>query len=189
MSRSYMSPAQKRMQETQKRMQVQNNTFASSSAGTKKKEPQKVFQLDANKELFPTLIETINKSRKEPLNFSSAAAKRIEPPKVVIADVMPGWVHIRRRNGKIEYKYGAPILKPNYEIQEETFLGNILFNYRMKQHQYERDMDVLRLGDLSEYYGEPTLAQIYDDDMFNENKNIEDDESNNSDSYESDNDY
>ena len=32
---------------------------------------------------------------------------------------------------------------------------------------YERDMDVERLGDLSEYYRQPTLDEIYENDVEN----------------------
>jgi hypothetical protein len=141
---------------------VRNQTALSS---TKKKEPQKVFSLDNS--LFPSLGE--NYTANSPLSFSSAAAKKIEQPKLVKAEVAPGWVHIRRRNGKTEYKYGIPVPIFDNREREEMIFNNMLFKIRMEEQQYERDMDVLRLGDLSEYYGEPTLAEIHDYEMRNKN--------------------
>jgi len=151
-------------------------------SSTKKKEPQKVFSMDNT--LFPSLGETFKKYANNPLSFSSAAAKKIEQPKIIKADVAPGWVHIRRRNGKTEYKYGIPVPLFDNREREEIMFNNMLFKIRMEEQQYERDMDVLRLGDLSEYYGEPTLAEIHDDEM--QYKNNDEDYSS---SDESDGDY
>ena len=132
---------------------------------TKKKEPQKEFSTNDHA-LFPSLGETLNKNKNNPLSFSSAASKKIEPPKIVKAEVAPGWVHLRKMNGKIEYKYGS--IKPyDYKRSEQDaiVLGNILFKYRVEREQYERDSDIIRLGDLSEFYGEPTLAEQYENDI------------------------
>ena len=79
----------------------------------------------------------------------------------------PGWVYIRKNNGAIQYKYGEPILWENRNHLEDIKLGNILFKYRIAREQYERDMDVERLGDLSEYYRQPTLDEIYENDVEN----------------------
>jgi len=141
---------------------MRNRTALSS---TKKKEPQKVFSLDNS--LFPSLGE--NYTANSPLSFSSAAAKKIEQPKLIKAEVAPGWVHIRRHNGKTEYKYGIPIPIFDNREREEMMFNNMLFKIRMEEQQYERDMDILRLGDLSEYWNEPTLAEIHDDEMQNKN--------------------
>jgi hypothetical protein len=137
---------------------------------TKKKEPQKEFSTKDHT-LFPSLGETLKKNANNALSFSSAASKKIEPPKVKKADVEPGWVHIRKINNNksgqmIEYKYGAA--KPrDYKVinQEAIALGNLLFKYRLEKEQYERDSDIIRLGDLSEYYGELTLAEQYENDI------------------------
>lgn len=159
-----------------KRSKPSNQTSSSATLpSTKKKElGKKEFSLD-NPDLFPSLGETLKNSNiNKPMSFSSAAAKKIEEPIIVKPKVAPGWVHIRNLNGKIAYKYGDPVSRINYAEHEETVLGNILFNYRMKAEQYERDMDVLRLGDLSEYYGEPTLAEIHEAnmrEMINDDKN------------------
>lgn len=159
---------------------MRNQTALSS---TKKKEPQKVFSLDNS--LFPSLGENLKANN--PLSFSSAAAKKIEQPKLIKAEVAPGWVHIRRRNGKTEYKYGIPVPIFDNREREEMIFNNMLFKIRMEEQQYERDMDVLRLGDLSEYYGEPTLAEIHDDEM--RNKKNDKYYSSSSSSDESDGDY
>jgi hypothetical protein len=137
---------------------------SAASPSTKKKELKKEFSNDA--ELFPSLNETLKNSNKTLLSFSAAAGKKVAEPKIVKADVAPGWVHIRKHNGQIEYKYGAPI-PPDYNAlnRREMILGNLLFDYRMSKEQYQRDMDVLRLGDLSKYYDAPTLAELHEIEM------------------------
>ena len=155
---SYVPPSQRNKPSS-------NQSFSTASSSTKKKEPKKEFSLD-NPELFPSLGESLkNSNNRKPMSFSSAAAKKIEEPVIIKAEVAPGWVHIRKLNGKIQYKYGDPVVRFDYAQHEEMVLGNILFNYRMAAQQYERDMDVLRLGDLSEYYGEPTLAEMHEANM------------------------
>jgi hypothetical protein len=134
-------------------------------SSTQKKEPKKEFST-SDQTLFPSLGETLKRNNNNPLSFSSAASRKTEPPKVVKAEVAPGWVNVRKHNGRIEYKYGASIPKDNKRtIKDAIVLGNILFKYRLAKEQYERDMDILRLGDLSEFYGEPTLAELYENDM------------------------
>jgi len=145
---------------------MRNYTALSS---TKKKEPQKVFSLDNT--LFPALGE--NFKANSVLSFSSAAAKKIEQPKLVKAEVAPGWVHIRRHNGKTEYKYGIPVPIFDNREREEIIFNNMLFKIRMEEQQYERDMDILRLGDLSEYWNEPTLAEIHDYEMQDKKNNAD----------------
>lgn len=111
--------------------------------------------------IFPTLCETIKKN-KHHINFSSAVLKQKEVPKEPIkSDVLPGWVHIRRHQGKIQYKYGEQVQRPCYLIEEEIKEGNRYFNFRMARDQYIINMDIARLGDLSMYYGEPTVYEMY----------------------------
>ena len=72
-----------------------------------------------------------------------------------------------KKNGKIEYIFGEPVISDNQiklEYQEDQRLGSILFKYRIAREQYHRDMDIERLGDLSEFYGEPTLIEMYAND-------------------------
>ena len=129
-----------------------------------KKELKKEFSAN-DSALFPTLGETIKKTSQAcPISFSSAAAKKIEaPPPPIKSEVAPGWVHIRKHNGLIQYKYGPEISKKDYTEEEDKFLSNVLLKYRLERQQYENDMDVERLGDLSEYYGEPTLVEIQEE--------------------------
>ena len=130
----------------------------------KKKEPRKEFSA-CDPSAFPALGETLHNNV---LNFSSAAKKKIEQETIMKVEVLPGWVHIRKQSGKqsgvgtIEYKYGASINHDMKEVREAKKVGRIIFKYRLWKEQYARDMDVLRLGDLSEFYGEPSLAEIYD---------------------------
>ena len=135
----------------------------------KKKEPRKEFSA-CDPSAFPALGETLHNNV---LNFSSAAKKKIEQETIMKVEVLPGWVHIRKQSGMhlsvnnknvgtIEYKYGASINHDMKEDREAKKVGRIIFKYRLWKEQYARDMDVLRLGDLSEFYGEPSLAEIYD---------------------------
>lgn len=64
------------------------------------------------------------------------------------------------------------------EKQNNQRLGNILFKHRIEREQYHRDMDVERLGDLSEFYGQPTLVEMYENDS---RLQLNDDELNSSD--------
>jgi hypothetical protein len=133
---------------------------------TKKTALKKEFSIDTNSADFPSINETIKRNENhQQYSFSSAAAKKIAVPEVIKADVEPGWVHIRKYNNTIQYKYGLPVVKPDDTYRADTILGNCLFKYRLEKAQYERDMDVARLGDLSEYYGEPPLAEIYLNDI------------------------
>ena len=112
---------------------------------------------------FPSLFETLTHSASAANleSFSSAAKKKNADPVLNKADVEPGWVHIRKHNNKIEYKYGAAVVKADDTAHATLVLGNQLFKYRLAKEQYERDIDLLRLGDCSEYYGTPSLAEIY----------------------------
>jgi len=148
-----------------------------ASPRTEKKELKKEFSTN-NPLLFPTLGETIQKSSQACpiISFSSAAAKKIEaPPPPIKSEVAPGWVHIRKHNGIIQYKYGPEILKKDYTEEEDKFICDALLKYRFERQQYENDMDVERLGDLSDYYDEPTLVEIQEEyerlDTFKEEMN------------------
>ncbi len=167
-------------------MRQPNPEGSSFAASTKKKELKKeVSFADA----FPTLGETMNNqnnnqnnngktSAKKPqqISFSSVASKKAPEEKTDTSlvdnlKIAPGWVYIRTRihNNRrtIEYKYGAPVIRGNESelaYQENQRLGLILFKYRIAREQYHRDMDVERLGDLSEFYGEPTLIEMYEND-------------------------
>ena len=129
---------------------------------TKKKELKKEFAIDQN--AFPSLAATIKKTTTSgtPISFSSATAKKMEAPKVVKIDILPGWVHIRRNAGIIQYKYGKEVTKPADESDE--VISRIILKNRIAREQYDRDRDIDRLGDLSEFYGQLTLDEIFEKD-------------------------
>lgn len=135
---------------------------AAPSIGTKKTALKKEFSMD--QQAFPSLGETIKTSttRGTPISFSSAAAKKIEAPKVVQAEVLPGWIHIRKHHGKIEYKYGKPNCREAEEERAEQIMSRIIVKNRIAREEYDRMRDIERLGDLSEFYGQPTLAELYE---------------------------
>ena len=142
--------------------QLANNVTASPR--TEKKELKKELQLN-NSTSFPQLSTSSLSStqQKNPaISFSSAVAKRIEADKEEVkkSDVQPGWVHIRKHKGIIQFKNGTPVPFKDYSEQEDKFICDKLYKYRLARQQYDQDMDVVRLGDLSDYYGEPTLVEI-----------------------------
>jgi hypothetical protein len=144
-----------------------------NSFTTKKTALKKELQFNNVSAEFPTLNDTFKHSATPTQSFSFAAAKKIAEPIITKADVEPGWVHLRKHNGEIQYKYGAPVVKSDDTERLDTVLGNCLFKYRLAKAQYERDMDVVRLGDLSPFYGEPSLAEIYASDIKAEDDEIE----------------
>ena len=135
----------------------------------KKTALKKGFDLD--QAAFPTLGDTLNKSTTAggtPFSFSAAAAKKQETPVVKKIEVLPGWVHIRRQAGEIQYKYGELILTQaaadRIEKAEEV-LNRIIVKNRIAREEYDRNRDIERLGDLSEYSGQPTLAEMFDNEI------------------------
>ena len=167
-AKRYIPPSMR----NQQNIQQQSSPVAKKSA--LKKEP--VYMNDNN--AFPTLNDTMKSKNNQrggtPISFSSALSKKKEEEKeVIVKDILtPGWCYIRHNKNNIQYKYGPQIVKEINEEKENMKLGRILFNYRIAREQYERDMDVERLGDLSEFYGEPTLEEIYENDIENDGENI-----------------
>ena len=160
---------------------LRNKTITTAPPSTKKRELKKEFAIDAA--AFPTLGDTIKKTRTSgtPISFSSAAAKKVEEPKKEQIDVLPGWVHIRRNEGKIQYKYGKPVERIDDEERIDQIMNRIILKNRIEREEYDRSRDIECLGDLSEFYGKPTLAEIYENAL----EITSDDE--NSDYVESDN--
>jgi hypothetical protein len=137
---------------------------------TQKTALKKGFALEAT--AFPSLGDTIKKSapRGTPISFSSAAAKKVEPsPVKEVSEVLPGWVHIRKQAGQIQYKYGKPISRPDNEARLEQILSRIILTNRIAREQYDRNIELERLGDLSEFYGQPSLAEMYENEEFTMN--------------------
>ena len=144
---------------------LRNKTIITAPTSTKKRELKKEFAIDAA--AFPTLGDTIKKTKTSgtPISFSSAAAKKVETPKEVQIDVLPGWVHIRRTEGKIQYKYGKPVERIDDEERIDQIMNRIILKNRIEREEYDRSRDIECLGDLSEFYGQPTLAEIYENSL------------------------
>ena len=151
----------------------QSNTSSQSNTSlnlTKKKEPKKEFLLKPNDDsAFPTLNSLTSSTNLKPLlSFANATKKEvIQETADFVSDVEPGWIHIRKNNntGKIEYKYGKSTVR--YPCSNDNFeqrLSRIIFNNRLAIEQYERDSDIIRLGDLSEYYGEKTIYEMFEEE-------------------------
>jgi hypothetical protein len=167
----------------------QTPVAAKPLSSTKKPALKKEFQDAFNPSAFPSLGDTMKNHKKNnggtTISFSSAAAaKQVEAPKIAKSDVLPGWVHIRQQQGAIQYKYGAPIDNQQHVERADLIQSKILLKYLIARGQYERDRDVERLGDLSEFYGEPTLAEIYDNDRIAAKQAAEYNDSDYSDSYD-----
>jgi hypothetical protein len=144
---------------------ITSPSTAAAPPRTEKKELKKEF-LASNPIMFPTLGETMLRTSSSStcnISFSSAAAKQIVVPEVIKPDVAPGWVHIRKHLGIVQYKYGPKVSQVDYSIEEDKFLADTLYKYRLERQQYDQDGDVKRLGDLSYYYGKPTLAEIQEE--------------------------
>jgi hypothetical protein len=134
---------------------------------TKKTALKKEFAIEAS--AFPSLGDTIKTStnRGTPISFSSAAAKKVAPPSVEIIDVLPGWVHLRRHAGQIQYKYGEmKYLSAADEERADEIRSRIILKNRIAREEYDRNVNIERLGDLSEYYGQPSLAEMYETDVY-----------------------
>jgi hypothetical protein len=152
---TYISPA----------LRAKNSSpLAAAAPSTKKTALKKEFALEPT--AFPSLGDVRTPAnRGTPISFSSAAAKKIEAPKAAVADVLPGWVHIRKHLGKIEYKYGKAVLRYDDEERAEQILSQIIVKNRIAREHYDRTRDIERLGDLSEFYGQPTLAELYENEF------------------------
>ena len=135
-----------------------------------KKSLKKEFALQL--EAFPALTSLSKPTTTPVLSFAQAAQATKVPKVVKDTDLLlPGWVYIRHKNGKIEYKYGPayPQRYPSLETEEEADnrTTRLLLKYRLAREQYVRDNDVLHLGDYSEYYNTKTLQEQFDEeDLF-----------------------
>uniref|UniRef100_A0A6C0IIA8 Uncharacterized protein n=1 Tax=viral metagenome TaxID=1070528 RepID=A0A6C0IIA8_9ZZZZ len=135
---------------------------------TKKKELKKEFSLESQASAFPSLSRNDNDKINKPLLSFANATKTKQTEEVVtavVSDVLPGWIHIRNNNGKLECKAGKPTTRyPCSDDHIEVKLSNAMINNRLAKAQYERDNDVNRLGDLSQYYGAKTLLELFADE-------------------------
>ena len=138
---------------------------------TVKKAPQKAtsrekeFSLADQSESFPSLSSAYkDKNSQDIKSFANATKTEIIKPQKIISDVPPGWIHIRKHNGSIQFKYGPPSDRNPFpcEISDVRF-GEMLVKHRLAKEQYDRDQDLDRLGDLSEYYGEKTAQELFEE--------------------------
>ena len=79
--------------------------------------------------------------------------------------VRPGWVLIRKHDGKIQYKYGKERI--NWYLEKsfirETFKHDrLILKYKIAREQWDRNRENDYLGDLSPYYNEPTIKEKLD---------------------------
>jgi hypothetical protein len=134
---------------------------------TEKKSLKKEFSLQP--EAFPTLHINTTSSKQPALSFAQAAQTGpVKKPVTTTTEFLPGWLYIRQKQGKIEYKSGpsVPERYPCLEQEEEADnrLGRLLVKYRLAKEEYERNNDILRLGDLSEFYNTKTLTEQFEEE-------------------------
>jgi len=127
---------------------------------------KKGFSLQESLEAFPSLSSAYKGDNSQHMkSFANATQTEIIKPQKKISDVKPGWIHIRKYNREIQFKYGPPSDRNPFpcEISDIRF-GEMLVKHRLAKEQYDRDCDVERLGDLSEYYGEPTIQELFEEE-------------------------
>lgn len=134
----------------------------------KKTALKKGFDLDQT--AFPSLGDTLKKSANAgtPISFSAAAAKKVEVPIIKQIEVLPGWVLIRHNAGKIQYKYGEVVLTQadaDRIERADQIMNRIIVKNRIAREEYDRMRDIERLGDLSEYAGQPTLEELFENEV------------------------
>lgn len=152
-----------------------NNNVPPQSSFTLNKRQAKAEEFNLNDKInvFPTLGETIKPSSNaaaaaiagiNKMNFASVAKhvdKSIKEEEKIV-EVQPGWVHIRKHKGKIEYKYGAQKHDPSLEwyfIQEDAFIDKNFIKSIIARLQIAQDYENESLGDLSAYYDFPNIQE------------------------------
>jgi len=162
---SYVPPSLRGKKNTASTTHAHASPTSLSLSSTKKTALKKEFAIEPN--AFPSLGETVKKSTNhgKPISFSSAAARKVEDPKEAKVDILPGWVHIsRQEKGGIQYKYGKPVMKEDNEEKENLKISRIILKNRIAREQYDRDRDIECLGDLSEFYGQLDLIDVYENE-------------------------
>jgi len=138
-------------------------------------------KISMDKVSFPTLKETLTSTgtKPKPKSFASVA-KKMEEKVVVkpyVSDVKPGWIHIRKNKGKIEFKYNRTDRNTVTEediINEEKRFSHYLFMRRVTLQQWDRDIQNEMLGDLSPYWNTKTILEMHEEDDYQEGDYEED---------------
>jgi len=153
-------------------------TLLNTSKSKNKKQEQKDNNNNKKKEIF-SFASALNNEEKNVQAIEEAAIK--EGAQALAAaqeaqEAKPGWVYIKRIDGKINYKYGEMTdAYVNMLLEKQKYerrLDRIYFKRRLDHLQRERDIMNDLLGDLSPYWGTRPLNE-----RFNKNKNKEEDES------------
>ena len=170
-SKKYSPPSKQKTNNT-------NNTNNTSNINKKNKK----YENDINS--FPVLLkeqekdkEKSNTSQKKSTTTLSFAAlvnneKNIEKTLALKEEeakekeaVMPGWVLIKKINGKINYKYGimsdayVNMILENKRQEKEDNKNS--FKKRLAQLQWDRDILNDLLGDISPHWNTKTLYETY----------------------------
>jgi len=131
----------------------------SKNSKNNKNKKSKVFLtfLDKEKE-----IEEREKKEKEKEREAEQEEEKEEKEQ---DKVRPGWVLIRKHDGKIQYKYGKERI--NWYLEKsfirETFKHDrLILKYKIAREQWDRNRENDYLGDLSPYYNEPTIKEKLD---------------------------
>ncbi len=158
--------------------QTQNKKYSLPSNKKNKK-----YENDIN--LFPVLLKEQEKEKKQSnnsqkkstttLSFASLVnneknikvtlALKEEEAAEASEAVMPGWVLIKKINGKINYKYGimsdayVNMVLENKRQEKEDNKNS--FKKRLAQLQWDRDILNDLLGDISPHWNTKTLYETY----------------------------
>ena len=158
-------------------IQIKKYSPPSKQSANNINKKNKKYDNDIN--LFPVLLkeqekeQSKNSQKKTTTTTLSFAAlvnneKNIEvtlPLKEEEEAVMPGWVLIKKINGKINYKYGIMsdayvnmILENKRQEKEDNKKS---FKKRLAQLQWDRDILNNLLGDISPHWKTKTLYETY----------------------------
>jgi len=143
---------------TIKKTDTNNNNGKNSKNGKNKNHKNK------KSKLFLTILDKEREEREREEREENDDNNKEEEEKEK-DKVRPGWVHIRKHNGEIQYKYGKERL--NWYLEKafirETFKHErLILKYKIAREQWDRDRENDYLGDLSPYYNEPTIKEKLD---------------------------
>jgi hypothetical protein len=105
----------------------------------------------------------MSKKYVHPTKISFASALNNSKKNVIeeSTTLLPGWVYIKKINGKINYKYGVMTDNAKEEERQERKLSKIFFKQRIARLQWNHDLLNNTLGDLSPYWESKTLYELF----------------------------